>query len=54
MFKKLDILDEKDPHLRKISKDASLPLSKKYKDLIDKAITELRYSQIEEYEKNMN
>ena len=51
MFKKLDILDEKDPHLRKISKDASLPLSKKYKDLIDKAITELRYSQIEEYEK---
>lgn len=51
MFKKLDILDEKDPHLRKISVDASLPLSKKYKDIIERIITELRYSQIEEYEK---
>ena len=51
MFKKLDILDEKDPHLRKISKDASLPLSTKYKKIIKQIITELRYSQIEEYEK---
>ena len=48
MFKKLNILDEKDPHLRKISKDAKLPLSKEYKDLIERAIDELTYSQIEE------
>ena len=48
MFKKLNILDEKDKHLRTICKEAKLPLSKKEKDLIEKAITELRYSQIEE------
>ena len=48
MFKKLNILDEKDPHLRKISKDAKLPLSDEYKNIIDRIITELRYSQIEE------
>lgn len=51
MFKKLDILDEKDPHLRKKSVDATLPLSKEYKDTIKQIITELTYSQIEEYEK---
>ena len=51
MFKKLNILDEKDPHLRKISKDAKLPLSDKYKNIIDRIITELRYSQIEELSK---
>ena len=49
MFKKLDILDEKDPHLRKISIDAKLPLSKEYKETIKKIIKELTYSQIEEY-----
>lgn len=49
MYKKLNILDEKDPHLRKISKDAKLPLSKEYKDLVNHAINELTYSQIEEY-----
>lgn len=54
MFKKLDILDEKDPHLRKISTDAKFPLSKEYKDLIERMITELTYSQIEEYEKKYN
>jgi len=48
MFKKLNILDEKDPHLRKISKEAKLPLSKEYKNLIERAIDELTYSQIEE------
>ena len=31
MFKKLNILDEKDEHLRKVSVDAKLPLSKDYK-----------------------
>ena len=51
MFKKLDILDEKDPHLRKVSKDAKLPLSDDYKKTIKQIIKELKYSQIEEYEK---
>ena len=54
MFEKLNILDEKDPHLRKISVDAKLPLNKEYKDIINKIITELKYSQIEEYEKKYN
>ena len=49
MFKKLDILDEKDKRLRKVSVDAKLPLSKEYKDIIKQIITELTYSQIEEY-----
>ena len=49
MFKKLNILDEKDPKLRKISVDAKLPLSKKYKNIINQIIKELTYSQIEEY-----
>ena len=48
MFEKLNILDEKDSHLRKKSKEAKLPLSKEYKELIDRIITELKYSQIEE------
>ena len=51
MFEKLNILDEKDPHLRKISVDAKLPLSDEYKSIINKIITELKYSQIEELEK---
>ena len=48
MFKKLNILDEKDSRLRKISKDATFPLSDEYKDLIQRSIDELTYSQIEE------
>ena len=51
MFKKLNILDEKDSRLRKISKDATLPLTDEYKELVNRMITELTYSQIEEYEK---
>lgn len=51
MFKKLDILDEKDKRLRIVSKDATLPLTEEYKDIIKQIITELTYSQIEEYEK---
>lgn len=51
MYKKLDILDEKDQRLRKVSVDATLPLSKEYKKIIKNIITELTYSQIEEYEK---
>ena len=33
MFKKLNILDEKDKRLRQISKDATFPLSEKERDL---------------------
>ena len=52
MFKKLDILDEKDKHLRKKSVDVvMLPLSKEYKKTIQRIIDQLTYSQIEEYEK---
>lgn len=54
MFKKLNILDEKDPHLRKKSKEVTFPLSKEYKEIINNIITELRYSQIEEFEKKYN
>lgn len=54
MFKKLDILDEKEKTLRKISKDAKFPLTKEYKTLIQRSIDELTYSQIEEYEKKYN
>ena len=53
MYKKLDILDEKDKRLRQVSVDAKLPLTKEYKKIIKNIITELTYSQIEEYEKNM-
>ena len=51
MFKKLDILDEKDQRLRKISKDVTFPINNEYKELINRIIKELTYSQIEEYEK---
>lgn len=51
MFKKLNILDEKDPHLRKKSIDAEFPIPKEEKDIIEQIIKELTYSQIEEYEK---
>ena len=51
MFKKLNILDEKDSHLRKKSEPVVFPLSKEEKQLIQKAIDHLTYSQIEEYEK---
>lgn len=49
MYKKLNILDEKDKRLRIKSKEVSFPLSKEDKKLIQKAIDELTYSQIEEY-----
>ncbi len=48
MFKKLDILDEKDKRLRMISKDATFPLAKEDKELIKRAIDELTFSQIED------
>lgn len=54
MFKKLNILDEKDKRLRIVSEDAKFPLSKEEKNLIQRAIDELTYSQIEEYSKKYN
>lgn len=51
MFKKLDILDEKDKHLRAKSIDVEFPLSRDDKKLIQRIIDHLTYSQIEEYEK---
>ena len=48
MFKKLDILHEKDKRLRMISKDATFPLAKEDKELIKRAIDELTFSQIED------
>lgn len=49
MFKKIEILDEKDSHLRTKSVESELPLSKEEKKLIQRIIDHLTYSQIEEY-----
>lgn len=54
MFKKLNILDEKDNRLRKISEDITFPITNDDKKLIQRMIDELTYSQIEEYEKKYN
>lgn len=51
MFKKLDILDEKDKRLREKAQEVVFPLSKEEKKLIQRIIDQLTYSQIEEYEK---
>ncbi len=51
MYKKLNILEDSDKHLRMISKDAKLPLSDEYKKTIEHIIDELTYSQIEELAK---
>ena len=50
MFKKLDILDERNKVLRQTSKEVTFPLSKEDKDTIEQIIKHLTYSQIEEYE----
>lgn len=50
MFKKLDILDEKDKRLRMTSKEVTFPLTKEDKKLIQHMIDHLTFSQIEEYE----
>lgn len=49
MFKKLNILDEKDKHLRMISKPFTEGLTDEEKSLVKQIIQELTYSQIEEY-----
>ena len=51
MFKKLNILDEKDKRLRMISTDITEPQKKKDKELVKQMLLELRYSQIEELSK---
>src|SRR5574344_1197759 len=50
-FKKLNILDEKDKHLRMISTDATLPLTKTEQSTIKDIIKELTYSQIDSLSK---
>lgn len=51
MFKKLDIIDEKEKILRETSEKVVLPLDKETKILIKDIIKYLTYSQIEKYEK---
>lgn len=54
MFKKVNILDEKDKKLRKKSVPFTSPIIKEEKELVDQMIKHLTYSQIEEYEKKYN
>lgn len=54
MFKKLDILDERDKTLRKVSDEVTFPLSKEDNKLIQRAIDHLTYSQIAEFEEKYN
>ena len=51
MFKKLNILDEREKCLHEISKEVTFPLSKEDKTLIGRCIDHLTYSQIPKYEK---
>lgn len=48
MFKKLNILDEKNKHLRTIAKEVNFPISEETKKTIKQVIKHLTYSQIEE------
>ena len=50
MFKKLNILDEKDKRLRIKSVPYTGPVSDEEKELVERMIQHLTYSQIEEYE----
>ena len=49
MFKKLNILEDSDKHLRMKSKEVTFPLTKEDKQTIQQIIKHLKYSQIEEY-----
>ena len=49
-----DILDEKDPKLRKDNKDCTFPMSNKEKKLIDNMLEHLYLSQIEEEAEKYN
>ena len=54
MLKTKEILDEKDQRLRQVSKEVVFPLTKEDKELIDKMITYLTDSQIEERAEKYN
>ena len=54
MFQKVNILDEKDKHLRAKNKDVTFPLSKERKQLIKDMLEHLYYSQIEKYAEKYN
>lgn len=54
MFKKLNIYDEKNKHLRTVCHEAKLPLNQKYRDLIKQCLQELKYSQIDQYSQKYN
>ena len=49
MFKKLNIIDESNKVLRKISKEVTFPLDQETKDTVNQIIKHLTYSQIEKY-----
>ena len=51
MFKKVTILDEKEKILRQKCVEASFPIDDSEKELVQRIIEHLTYSQIEEYEK---
>ncbi|MEG0021580.1 MAG: peptide deformylase [Bacilli bacterium] len=51
MFKRLNILDEKDKRLRRKSESFNTPVSVEEKQIVEQIIKHLTYSQIEEYEK---
>lgn len=54
MFKKINILDEKDKRLRLKSVSFDSPVTKEEKEIVQDMIKHLTYSQIEEYEKKYN
>lgn len=54
MFKKLDILEDSDKHLRMISDDVKFPISKDFKKTIQQIIDHLTYSQIDELSEKYN
>ena len=49
MFKKLNIIDDSNKVLRKISKEVTFPLDQGTKDTVNQIIKHLTYSQIEKY-----
>lgn len=51
MFKKVTILDEKEKILRQKCIEASFPIDDSEKELVQRILDHLTYSQIEEYEK---
>jgi len=54
MFVKCEILDEKDKKLRMKSKSFDTSVTAEEKELVERMIKHLTYSQIEEYEKQYN